>query len=349
MNFAKATAQYEAWLGGQLRLLPDDLAYKHEQMRVAPFLFLRATYYRWAQVWREICESAAKAVEVLAVGDLHVENFGTWRDSEGRLIWGINDFDETWRLPYTNDLIRLTTSAMLGGMTCPAREAASAVLTGYIDALEAGGRPFALGEHHAALRAMATARLHEPELFWEKLRACPDAKDAPAGAIKGLRRSLPAEGLQWRLAHRRAGLGSLGRERFVALVQWGGGMIAREAKAMAPSACVWAEKQKTTAPILYQEILDCAVRCLDPFMKLQKRWIVRRLAPDCSRIELSALPKERDEARLLHAMGWETANVHLGSARARVLLADVKKRPRGWLLAMARKMEKAVRADFGEQ
>ena len=48
-------------------------------------------------------------------------------------------------------------------------------------------------------------------------------------------------------------------------------------------------------------------------------------------------------------MGWETANVHLGSARARVLLADVKKRPRGWLLAMARKMEKAVLADFGEQ
>jgi hypothetical protein len=349
MNFAKATAQYEAWLGSHLRLLQDDLDFKHKQMKLAPFPFLRATYYRWAQIWPDICAPATKAVEVLAVGDLHVENFGTWRDSEGRLIWGINDFDETWRLPYTNDLIRLTTSAMLGGMTCSGEEAASAVLTGYIEGLEAGGRPFALGEHHAALRAMATARLHEPEPFWEKLRACPDAKDAPAGATKGLRRSLPADGLQWRLAHRRAGLGSLGRERYVALVEWGGALIAREAKAMAPSACTWAEKRKTTAPILYQEILDCAVRCLDPFMKLQKRWIVRRLAPDCSRIELSALPKERDEMRLLHAMGWETANVHLGSARARVLLADVKKRPRGWLLAMARKMEKAVLADFGEQ
>jgi len=32
---------------------------------------------------------------VLAVGDLHVENFGTWRDAEGRLIWGVNDFDES--------------------------------------------------------------------------------------------------------------------------------------------------------------------------------------------------------------------------------------------------------------
>jgi uncharacterized protein (DUF2252 family) len=25
-----------------------------------------------------------------------VENFGAWRDVEGRLIWGINDFDEAW-------------------------------------------------------------------------------------------------------------------------------------------------------------------------------------------------------------------------------------------------------------
>jgi hypothetical protein len=83
-------------------------------------------------------------------------------------------------------------------------------------------------------------------------------------------------------------------------------------------------------------------------VRFQKRWIVRRLAPDCSRIELSALPKERDELRLLHAMGFETANVHLGSIKARVLNADLKKRPRGWLFQAARKMEKAVLADFAE-
>ena len=28
------------------------------------------------------------------------------------------------------------------------------------------------------------------------------------------------------------------------------------------------------------------------------------------------LPAKRDEERLLYAMGWETANIHLGSARA---------------------------------
>jgi hypothetical protein len=349
MKIGKATAKYEAWLARHLRLIEADLQLKHQQMRLAPFPFLRATYYRWAQTWAEVSGEAARAPRVLAVGDLHVENFGTWRDIEGRLIWGINDFDEVWRLPYTNDLIRLAASALLAKMTCEPKAGMAAILDGYAGAVEAGGRPFALAEHHVALRTMATARLHQPESFWEKLKALDDLPDEPpAGAIKAIARMMPERGLTWRTVHRVAGLGSLGRERYVAIADWRGGSIAREAKALAPSACVWAEEGKGTAPILYQEILDRSVRCIDPFVRLQKRWIVRRLAPDCSRIELSALPKERDELRLLHAMGWETANVHLGTTQPSVLRADLKKRPRGWLLKAARGMEKAVTADFEE-
>lgn len=70
-------------------------------MKEAVFPFLRATYYRWAQVWPEVSPGTVSTPAVLAVGDMHVENFGTWRDIEWRLIWGINDFDEAWRLPYT--------------------------------------------------------------------------------------------------------------------------------------------------------------------------------------------------------------------------------------------------------
>src|SRR5260370_15847346 len=82
-------------------------------MTAGSFPFLRATYYRWAERWSAIVGDAAVAPFALAVGDLHVENFGTWRDAEGRLIWGVNDFDEAWPLPYTNDLIRLATSALI--------------------------------------------------------------------------------------------------------------------------------------------------------------------------------------------------------------------------------------------
>ena len=53
------------------------------------------------------------APSVLAVGDIHIENFGTWRDEEGRLVWGVNDFDEAAEMPYVLDLVRLATSAAL--------------------------------------------------------------------------------------------------------------------------------------------------------------------------------------------------------------------------------------------
>ena len=349
MDIAKATARYEDWLGQHLRLIPEERELKHQHMCAAVFPFMRATYYRWAQTWAEVCGEAARGPAVLAVGDLHVENFGTWRDIEGRLIWGINDFDETWTLPYTNDLIRLAASALIAPMACDLKDGIASILKGYQDALEAGGRAYVLAEHHPALRHMATARLFEPEKYWEKLHALPPIKEqAPPSALKAIGRLMPEKGLEWHVVHRVAGLGSLGRERYVALVEWHGGSVAREAKALAPSACLWAARGKGTAPIHYQEILDRAVRCPDPFVHLRRSWIVRRLAPDCSRIELSALPKERDDFHLLHAMGWETANVHLGTGKARVLLKDLKSRPRDWLLKAARKMEKALQADFAD-
>ena len=86
--------------------------YKHQQMKASLFAFLRGTFYRWAALWPVACPDLAKAPQVLAVGDLHVENFGTWRDLEGRLIWGVNDFDEVATMPYAVDLVRTVTSAM---------------------------------------------------------------------------------------------------------------------------------------------------------------------------------------------------------------------------------------------
>ncbi len=107
-----ATAAYETWLGKQIPLLPADLKLKHQRMTEGVFPFLRATFYRWAQLWPDNCPGLANAPVTLAVGDLHIENFGTWRDSEGRLIWGVNDFDEACELPYAVDLVRLAVSAL---------------------------------------------------------------------------------------------------------------------------------------------------------------------------------------------------------------------------------------------
>src|SRR5579871_1093792 len=100
MDIVEATQSFESWLARHTSLLPQDLRLKHTAMRDDLFAFLRATYYRWAQVWPEACSDFARDITVLAVGDLHVENFGTWRDADARLVWGINDFDECHPLPF---------------------------------------------------------------------------------------------------------------------------------------------------------------------------------------------------------------------------------------------------------
>ncbi len=355
MNIKKSTKKYEAWAGKRTRILGDDLALKHQHMTEAAFPFLRATFYRWVQVWPEVCADLAKAPTVLAVGDLHVENFGTWRDVDGRLIWGVNDFDEVYPMPYTNDLVRLATSALLAieanhlALSC--KEACESMLTGYQEALVAGGNPFVLEEHHGFLRQAATGELRDPVQFWKKMGDLPEAKGPiPKGARKALESLMPEKGLHYRVAHRIAGLGSLGRERYVALANWRGGGVAREAKALFESACVWAKGgKKSKDRIHYEEILSRAVRVPDPFVHLRGRWIVRRLAPHCCRVELASLPKERDETRLLRAMGFETANVHLGTKGAvQAVKRDLKKRPAGWLAGAAKAMLKATLEDWEE-
>jgi len=350
MKIATATSKFEAWLFARIELVKQDLETKHERMAESAFLFLRATFYRWAQLWPEVCPELASAPTALAVGDLHVENFGTWRDSEGRLAWGVNDFDEVWPVAYTNDLVRLAASAILAiresRLALGREEAIEAILEGYTKAVEVAGRPFVLAEQHPALHAMAVYRLKDPTPFWEKLNGLPPVKKSvvPAGAMKALRRMMPDPDLPLRIAHRVAGMGSLGRQRFVALAGWNGGFVAREAKAAAPSACAWAYGGKER--VLYQKLLDSAIRCPDPFVKLKGSWIVRRLAPDCARIELSALPAERDEMRLLRVMGWETANVHLGSLKAATLRRDLARKPAKWLSRAAARMTEAVGEDW---
>src|SRR5271169_103293 len=149
MNIIKATHRFEEWLGRHTTLVQADLRLKHQRMAEAPFPFLRATFYRWMQIWPEICPDLAKAPRVLAVGDLHVENFGTWRDVEGRLVWGINDFDEAYEFPYTVDLVRLASSAHLAikqeRLQIGAKDACVAILDGYRKGLSAS-RPIVLAE-----------------------------------------------------------------------------------------------------------------------------------------------------------------------------------------------------------
>jgi hypothetical protein len=344
MSFTETTFEYERWLASRTTLIQADLARKHEEMASDEFAFFRATFYRWAQKWRKAPASLLKAPRVLAAGDLHVENFGTWRDAEGRLVWGVNDFDEAWPLPFTFDLVRLAASALIAS-----GHGSGAILAGYRESLKAGGRPIVLEEEALDLRRLATERLKDPGAFWRKLDAVKTwKKPVPAAAARLLRGALPGGAKQVRIIHRVSGLGSLGRERYAMLAEWHGAMIAREVKALAPSAAAWTQDEETTACAKTAEMLKRAVRCPDPFLQTANGWTVRRLSASSSRIQLADLPAAHDAGVLLYWMGWETANIHLGTLRAAALANALDSLGRHWLDEAARAMRETVAADFRE-
>lgn len=351
MKIVEATRLYEAWVKSFITIVSADLDAKHKLMANDEFAFLRATFYRWAQIFPELCPELLNAPIVNSIGDLHVEQYSTWRDIEARLILGIADFDEAYRLAYTFDLVRLATSACkaieVGDLGITKNKACESILAGYMASITCGGKPIVMEEENPELREMAIARLAVPARFWHKLDTQLKAvKTLPTTAKTAIESMLPQPIPTYRRFGRRAGVGSLGRQRFVVIASHKGGRIAREAKALLPSACSWAYGDKKPVSNL-QVVLDGAVRSPDPYLKTQGSWVVRRLSPSCSKMELSALPKVRDEAALLFAMGMEAANVHLGTkGAAAAIKKDAARRADGWLRKAVDIMSDAVRKDY---
>jgi uncharacterized protein (DUF2252 family) len=357
MNIQDATQRYETWLSQQTVIVEKDLRKKKEKMAKDPFPFFRGTFYRWVQMWPQLCADLSDAPSVRCVGDLHLENFGTWRDTEGRLIWGINDFDEAHRLPYVFDLTRLIASIILArqanALTVEPVDACEQILSGYRKSFNGGGKPLVLAEAHPELREMALKSLSNPVTFWNKLEEEKDGNesaklaDARKRASRILRQSLPFAGSAVKILPRVSGIGSLGKPRFVAIAEWNGGKVAREAKALVPSACVWYEGVKPQPESLYETIVNRVVRIPDPFLEIHRRWIVRRIAPDCVRIEAGSDQNALNEPLLLKAMGHETANIHLGTRKTRqAVLAHLENLDGDSLFAAAQRLVEATVKDW---
>jgi hypothetical protein len=353
MNILKATQNYEAWLRRCATVVKGDLRSKHEQMKEDSFLFFRATYYRWAQLWPEICPKLSRAPKVLACGDLHVGSFGTWRDAEGRLAWGVDDFDEAFPLAYTNDLVRLAASVKIVAncekLTIKFDRACKAILEAYEKTLRKHGCPVVLGVHEKNLQRLGIAAIKPSQDFWEKLNRLPVvSKAVPKDLHAAFRKALPATA-NYRVVRRQAGMGSLGQPRFVAIAEWEGDFIAREAKELVPSSSIWVEGKTARGQSYYQRAISNAVRSRDPFQRTYGRWLVRRLSPDSNPIDIADLPKSHNEATLLSAMGSEAANVHLGSrGMAKGILSDLRTRKPHWLQRAAKRMAKAMEHEWNQ-
>src|SRR5262245_16371441 len=194
MSFVKDNKAFEKWLASQCEIVRPDIKYKHHRMEKSAFIFLRATYFRWARKIGDWCPELMDAPQVRSVGDLHLENFGTWRDADGRLVWGVNDFDEAAEMPYVLDLVRLVTSAQLAPDRPRAisnKAAADAVLSGYRHGLKKP-QPALLFEGETWLRPYAEPGKGKPEKFWKEVD---DYKDATPNLkiASALKQSLPSD------------------------------------------------------------------------------------------------------------------------------------------------------------
>jgi uncharacterized protein (DUF2252 family) len=105
--------------GGLAAADPEAVRRKYRKMAADPFAFYRGTaplFYadvadredRWAD---------ERTGRVWIQGDLHAENFGTYMDGEGHLVFDVNDFDEAYLGHFTWDLQRLVASVALMGWT----------------------------------------------------------------------------------------------------------------------------------------------------------------------------------------------------------------------------------------
>lgn len=301
-TISQSVRNFETWLAGELGddLVEDDLREKHEKMRSGDFVFLRATYWRWCEIILDICPELTDAPEVLAIGDTHLENFGTWRDVEGRLVWGINDFDDAAVMPYGLDLVRLAASAVLarGGDGPSVRMIGELILSGYRRGLE-NPLPVILERDHKWLRKSLLLPNSERREFWEKYEMLlPGSKPAPSAYTKALADALPAGAGSFVPKPRSGGTGSLGRPRFVAYAEWQGGPVLREAKALLPST--WSLRHNPQDVAIHaDEIANGRARSADPHYRVSGRILVRRLAEqlqDRNRPE-SGDPAFADDAR----------------------------------------------------
>lgn len=111
-------AVFDTAFGELLAADPAAFRVKFRKMAASAFAFYRGTaglFYDLEQDKRGGPYLDERTSRVWIHGDLHAENFGTYMDAQGRLIFNVNDFDEAYVGPFTWDLKRFAASVALIG------------------------------------------------------------------------------------------------------------------------------------------------------------------------------------------------------------------------------------------
>jgi hypothetical protein len=99
-------------LGQAATRVPELVPIRHGRMLVSPFTFFRGAALPMAA---DLATMPTSGLQVQLCGDAHLSNFGAFASPERRLVFDINDFDETLPGPFEWDVKRLSASLQVAG------------------------------------------------------------------------------------------------------------------------------------------------------------------------------------------------------------------------------------------
>ena len=132
---------------------PDLVPVRHGRMMVSPFTFYRGAAKIMAE---DLKDTPTAGLTVQLCGDAHLSNFGAFASPERRLLFDLNDFDETLPGPFEYDVKRMAASFVLaardnGFSRAEAQAAARASVTAYREAMAEFAKQNTLAIWYASL------------------------------------------------------------------------------------------------------------------------------------------------------------------------------------------------------
>ena len=354
---------------------PERLALKYRAMRVSPFAFYRGTCHLFYDRLPEI-GLFRSAPPVWSCGDLHLENFGSYKGDNRVVYFDINDFDEAALAPATVDLVRATTSLVVAGTTAKLGIANTDALlqnflTAYRQTLAAGKSLWVEAETsrgmirelfdqvgqrtRATFLDRRTKRVHGRRCLridgTKQMAVTPAARAEVVAFIDAFARTQPRPEFfkVIDVARRVAGTGSLGVDRFVILVDGKGSPDTNyllDLKAALPSVTAtrwptlqpaWSSQAQRICSIQYRmQAIPMAFLHAVPWKGAS--YVLRALQPSEDRILLPTTAGSVDQLlAVVGTMGQCVASAQLrSSGRQGAAIADV-------LIAFAGKKKWPVR------
>ncbi|RIZ67591.1 MAG: DUF2252 domain-containing protein [Methylococcales bacterium] len=329
----------------------ERLALKYHEMRADAFAFLRGTCHLFYQDW-PINSPLNDAPPAWICGDLHLENFGSFKGDNRLTYFDINDFDEAVLAPATWELARFLTSVLVGAKTLNVNQPEAIALChcfldSYIAALQDGKARWIERDTAKGMikNLLSDLKKRERQKFLDSRTEFKDDKrilnldgrralsinDEDRKKVVKFMKQFAARQPKPKffkvldVARRIAGIGSLGTERYIILVEGLGSpdgnylldLKYQPGSALAPYLTLPQPTWQTEADrvITIQHHLQAISPAFLNAVQIGHRsYVIRELLPDSDRLHLEAWDgKLRRLEKVMIAMGKVVAWAHLRS------------------------------------